>query len=687
MPKHRFLKQIARTVTLFNLAMVLVGVGMVVASFHANGGTVNLRLHIYLFPFIATVFSVFGLLILDHHPENTVGWLIVIVGFSAGLHFLVNAYMAFDEDVLIGNPETLRNLAILLNRMDWWPALVLPFTLVVLYFPDGKLLSNHWRIIVIITLLGLLIGMFTDFYSGPNMDWGNTEPNPAGIQGDEWLLEWLTYISWALLSFSGLSSIFAIIRRFRRSTGVERVQMKWFVYSALACLIPSSIMFIIYILSPHRTAFIQLWYILPTLLTLVFPVTMWIAIVRHRLWDIDIIINRTLVYASLTVLLLVVYLFIVGGLGAVFQMRINTLSSLAATGIIAVLFQPLRDRLQHSVNRLLYGERDDPAAVLARLAHHPETAESPSAILPNLVQTIAFTLKIPHVAIWLPAGAGRMEPIAVWGKVPNQTQTIPLTYQKEEIGDLVVAPRGPQERFNRFERDLLATIAALTATTVRAVQLSDELRRSRQRIVAAREDERRRLRRDLHDSLGPQLASQTLGLEAVAQLMPNNPEKAQAVLSSLKLQAQEAILEVRRLVYDLRPPALDNLGLIGALQQSASRYEIGGLRFNFDVPATLPELPAAVEIAVYRIAMEALTNVVHHAQATLCCVRLFCTDTYVTIEVHDNGLGLPRNHPFGVGLQAMRERTTELNGQFVLESLPGGGTFVQAIIPREVYDE
>ena len=234
---------------------------------------------------------------------------------------------------------------------------------------------------------------------------------------------------------------------------------------------------------------------------------------------------------------------------------------------------------------------------------------------------------------------------------------------------------------------MLNTIAALTANTVRAVQLSDELRRSRRRIVTAREDERRRLRRDLHDGLGPQLASQTLGLEAVAQLMPANPEKAQALLSSLKIQAQEAMLDVRRLVYDLRPPALDDLGLIGALKQSASRYATGELRFSFDVPQTLPELPAAVETAAYRIAQEAMTNVVRHAGATLCTVRLSSRDAHLIVEIRDNGRGLSPDRTCGVGLQAMKERATELNGQFRLESLPDGGTLVQARLPLEVYDE
>jgi signal transduction histidine kinase len=405
------------------------------------------------------------------------------------------------------------------------------------------------------------------------------------------------------------------------------------------------------------------------------------------LFDIDIIFSRTLVYGSLTGLIVLIYMAIVSGLSAMFHTQNNIASGLVATAVIAILFQPLRERLQRGVNRLLYGERDDPAAVLTRLALQMETADTPTAILPNLVQTIAHGLKIPHVAIWLPTGKNQFKPAAVWGESSGHVETIPLTYQKETIGRLIVAPRGPHEVFNRSEQQLLNTIAALTANTVRAVQLSDELRRSRRRIVTAREDERRRLRRDLHDGLGPQLASQTLGLEAVAQLMPANREKAQALLSSLKIQAQEAMLDVRRLVYDLRPPALDDLGLVGALQQSASRYAADALRFSFDVPHTLPELPAAVETAAYRIAQEAMTNVVRHAGATLCTVRLSCRDAHLIVEIRDNGRGLSPDRTCGVGLQAMKERTTELNGQFLLESLPDDGTLVRARLPLEVQDE
>jgi signal transduction histidine kinase len=686
-PKRQPLTQLAMVVTVINLAMVLAGTAMVVASFTANREFINLSAHIYPFPFIAIVFSIFGLLILNSHPKNTVGWLILIVAFWAGLHFLVNGYMAFDEDVIVGNPDTALHIAILLNHIVWWPVQVIPLTLILLYFPDGKLLSPRWRIVAISTVLGLVLGMLTGFHPGPVPEWGITEPNPAGIKGSEQFLERLGMVYPVPLFIGAFGSIAAAIIKFRRAIGVERVQMKWLVYGAAVGISLSSALFVYYLFTPGDPTSIRLTYFIPTLLTFIIPVTCGIAIIRHGLWDIDVIINHSLVYASLTALIIAIYIVIVGGLGTMFQTQTNVLSGLVAAGIIAMLFQPLRVRLQLGVNRLLYGERDDPAAVLTRLAHHLETADTPAAILPNLVQTIAHTLKIPHVAIWLPISGKQFEPVAAWGESPGHVEMIPLIYQKETIGHLIVAPRGPHESFNRSEQQLLHTIAALTANTVRAVQLSDELRRSRHRIVTAREDERRRLRRDLHDGLGPQLASQSLGLEAVAQLFPANPEKAQALLNTLKMQAQEAMLDVRRLVYDLRPPALDDLGLIGALQQSASRYQTGVLSFSFDVPAKLPDLPAAVETAVYRIAQEAMTNVLHHAQATLCTVRLFCKDAHLIVEVRDNGTGLSQNHPSGVGLQAMEERTTELNGQFQLESQPGSGTLVRSRLPLEVDDE
>jgi len=673
------LTQIVRAALFLTLVMTVAGTGLDLASSIIKAGSFNLFSLFDFVPWETIVFSFLGLLILKRHPKHAVGWLFLYVGLNSSFNTLVYSYMGFDD--------TLPRYVTLLGHMIWWPVMILPVTLVLLYFPDGKLLAPRWRIVAIAALLGMICGMLTAFHSEPYYVMDITAPNLPDIKAIDRFLAKLAIVSMGLLLIGMVGSLASVIIRFRRSIGIERMQMKWLVFGAMISLILMISLSIIVMFLPYGPSYDLLNDLISEVVVLIIPAACGIAIIRQKLWDIDIFINRTLVYGSLTALIVAIYLVIVGAIGILFQTQTNTLSGLAAAGVIAVLVQPLRERLQGRVNRILYGERDDPAAVLTRLAHHTETAETPTVVLPNLVKSIADMLKLPYVAIKLPTGTQKMEPVAFWGEASEHMQTIPLTFQTEVFGELVVAPRGPQEQFNQNEQDLLATIAALTATTVRGVQLSDELRKSRQRIVTAREEERRRLRRDLHDGLGPQLASQVLGLEAVAQLMPSDPEKAQSLLGSLKTQAHEAILDVRRLVYDLRPPALDDLGLVGALRQSASRFETGMLRFRFDVPLKLTDLPAAVETAVYRIAQEAMTNVVFHAQATRCTVCLYCRDGHVIVEVSDNGRGLSQNYQTGVGLQAMKERATELNGEFVFKSLPDGGTLVRARLPLEVYDE
>lgn len=501
-------------------------------------------------------------------------------------------------------------------------------------------------------------------------------------------LLWLAYaniLSTFLDTFVSISAVVAIIISYRSLTrDSERQQIQIISFSVMIVMVFALVLHALpqllngsKLISTDGLSYIAM----------LIPVTIVFTIQRHHLWNIDPIINRALVYSSLSAIIMLIYMVTVAFTGELLRVQASSMNGLIATGIVAVIFQPLRERLQKIVNRIMYGERDDPALVLSRLAHHLETANMPSAILPNLVETIAYTLKIPYVAIWLLAENATMEVVAEWGKAPEQREMISLVYYNEIIGNLVVAPRRKNEHFTRDEQTLLTTIATLTATTVRSTQLSDELRFSRQRIVTAREEERRRIRRDLHDGLGPQLASQTLALEAIAQQMISNPEKAQSILESLQAQAHEAISDVRRLVYDLRPPALDDLGLIGALKQTASRYESHKLHFKFEIFDMLPDLPAAIETAVFRITQEAMTNVVRHAEASHCILRLYCTGHDMIVEIEDNGCGLVEGYTPGIGLLAMKERAAELNGDVNIDSLPGGGTLIRTELPLGVYGE
>jgi signal transduction histidine kinase len=241
----------------------------------------------------------------------------------------------------------------------------------------------------------------------------------------------------------------------------------------------------------------------------------------------------------------------------------------------------------------------------------------------------------------------------------------------------------------RLVRDLAPQIAMALHSTLlftELQQLTVDLQRSRERLVTAREEERRRLRRDLHDGLGPQLSSQTLTLSAIKKLLRQDPENADRLLSDAIVHAQEAVSDIRRLVYALRPPALDDLGLRGALEEQLNQYRTSGIILTLEAPETLLPLPAAIEMACYRIVQEALTNVVRHAHATRASVHLELQKEVMIVEVKDNGQGLPPGVRRGVGLSSLHERAEELGGTCLVEAVPTGGTRVSASLPlhREV---
>lgn len=415
--------------------------------------------------------------------------------------------------------------------------------------------------------------------------------------------------------------------------------------------------------------------------------TLGLAILRYRLWDVDLVINRTLVYGTLTVGLTALYLAIVGGLGSLIQAHGNLLLSVLAAGLVAVLFAPLRGSLQTVVNRLMYGERDDPCRVLTRVGERVGAALAPEAALQAVSETVAHALKSSYVAIAL-RQADPVAPVVSYGTPAGELLRFPLAYQGNMVGELLIAPRGPREAFSPADQDLLRDLARQISPAAHAVRLTTELQRSRERLVTAREEERRRLRRDLYDGLGPQLAAIILKLETARNRLGHDPV-ADALLSDLAARTRAAVTDIRRLVYALRPPALDDLGLIQALREAAGQYGEPGITITVEVLESLPSLPAAVEVAAYRIALEALTNVVRHAKARRCTVRVVTTPAsgVLSIEVKDDGCGFGETPRMGVGLTSMRERAEESGGTLTVLAMPGEGTSVSAELPlRGVVD-
>lgn len=502
--------------------------------------------------------------------------------------------------------------------------------------------------------------------------------------------EWVAWEVWSLafLVWFGLAVGSQLYRFLRVSSSIERQQTKWFV-AAVALLIlwvPVSI-FGLPGLPEAEGNLLDLH--LQILLLMAIPLGVGIGVLRRGLWGADPIINRTLVYGTLTLSIILLYVLIVGGLSALFQSSGSLLFSALVTGAVAFFFQPLRQRLQRGVNRLMYGERDDPATALARLGQRLETALTPETVLPSIVETVAQTLKVPYAEIELTADHGRQTAVTHPSTInrPSSVVSFPLTFQMETLGHLLVAPRASGEAFSAADRRLLEQIAQQAAPAVHAYRLTADLQRSRERIVTAREEERRRLRRDLHDGLGPTLASQALKLEAALEAVELNPTAARAQLGELKAQTQALVSDVRRLVYDLRPSVLDELGLVSALREHARRVVPpgSGLRVSVSAPETLPPLSAAVEVAAYRIALEALTNVIKHAQAHACVIELSIVEwraqKFLTLEIVDDGVGLPTLHQSGVGFASMRERAEELGGTCLINPRQPNGVQVLAHLP------
>lgn len=371
-----------------------------------------------------------------------------------------------------------------------------------------------------------------------------------------------------------------------------------------------------------------------------------------------------------------VYVGVVGGIGALVGAENSLWLGMVAAILIATGFGSVRAALIHAVNRLLYGLRDDPFLMTQRLALELARAPDPRARLEAALDLLSVSLRLPGVALHLLGGE-----VLTCGEVGSHAVSWPLVVGGERVGTLVAAPRGAREALSPADHRLLGVVADQLADAAHAWQLGEALRASRERLVRAGEDERRRLRRDLHDGLGPALSGLGLKLEAARMLLERAPERANAHLTALQDDVRESVGEVRRLVHDLRPPKLDDLGLLGALEEVLTGVRSGGVAATLETPAVLPPLGAAAEVAVYRIAQEALTNVVKHAQAGHVTLRLQLESGRLTVEIEDDGVGLPDVREPGVGSQSMRERAEALSGTLIWLKARGGGTLVRATLP------
>ena len=621
--------------------------------------------------FVAQALALLAVLLTTRMPEHRVSWVLAISGLIWAVSGLC---LAWAVEALLTDPGVLPLgvPAAWISNLGWVPGLVFPLGGLLLLVPDGRLMSRRWRVVPLALAVGGVL-LAVSVAAQPTFDLSGADvENPVAFDG---AAADAAMVAGVLLVVGGLvASLVAFVLRYRRSEGDERQQLRWVGLSFVIAVPLALTGALLWVVMPGAWA-------LPALALIVVCVGIAVAVLRYRLYDLDLVVNRALVYGVLTVAVVGSYVAVVGLVGSYLSRRGDVVVSLVVTGVVAVCFQPLRERVQRSVNRLMYGERDDPYAALAALSRTLGSARELDAVLPAAVETIARTLALEHVAVTVADGdAEQHRSVAAHGRPGGEPVVFPLVHQGIEIGELRLTLR-PGERFRQRDRRLIADLAPQVAGALHALGLSQELHTTRRRIVQLREEERRRIRRDLHDGLGPALAGLTFTLEAVRNLADSDLERADRLLAAATDQVQTMIGDVRQLIYGLRPPALDQLGLAGSLRGLATREMMPATHVRIDAPESLPLLPAAVEVAAYWIAQEALTNVKRHARARACDVRLVVEPELLRLEIEDDGAGLATGS-IGIGLQTMKERAAELGGSCEIAPGARGGTRVTALLPR-----
>jgi signal transduction histidine kinase len=607
-----------------------------------------------------------GALILAHRRRHLIGVILVATGLLAGVGLAVVG--------LLSRQYASGHLGSAIGEWYfgsvWVLVVAVPLTFIPLLFPDGHLPGSRWRPWAFAAAAAIVLQWAGfAFADGEMMDPPHAV-NPIGVPGAR-TLQFAILLTPGLIGLGGA----AVWRRWRRGEGEERQQLRWLGYAACLSL-----------LALVATTLPGDWGPVPALFMLVpvlgFPMVVTLAITRHHLYDIDPVINRSLVYGVLAAIVLACYAVVVLVAGHVISEPLSSRQAALATALIAVAVHPLHGVVQRRVNRLLYGGRDNPYAAMSRLAERLSDAAAPLTLLDSVAETIATELRLPFVAIEVGPPPGRV--IASYGEPGPRVQRRPLVHQGATLGFLLLCTRGPGDELTPTHDRLLDDVARQTALAVHAHRLSEDLKRARGLLVRAREEERRRLRRDLHDGLGPTLAGIVLKAGNGRRLTrgPVSGEallEVRALLASIENSAQAAVSDVRRVVNGLRPPTLDELGLVGALEAFAANLPLPTQVRTSGVPV----LSAATEAAAYRIVAEAMTNAARHSRGSRCVARIDVLDGHLDIEVSDDGCGLSATHSSGVGMLSMAERAEELGGWCVVDDAPSSGTVVRSWLPTE----
>ncbi len=604
---------------------------------------------------LGSIWPIVGALVVRAQPRNPVGW-VLLVPALLGPYQLFAWYAAQS-----GGAGWLGGVSAWVAIWGFVPYF---FTLPVLVqvFPDGRLPSPRWRLafrgIIALACVVTLARMFAPV----SADLAPGIENPLGIAGAEWL-NFVTFGGALTLFFVGIPlGVISLGLRLRRAEGVERTRLQWLFLGALALLLG--------IVVPLESGPMSDGGFSLGLVAL--PVAIGIAMLRHGLFDVELTLNRTVVYGLLTGFVVGLYALVVYGVQLLAPGSRWGILLVAAAALVAAV---ARDRVQLVVDRTLFGHRHNAYAVVSQVGRGVAAASQPVEALQRLVEGLRDALRLPYAAF----SGGQISVAA--GTPVHGSRVVTVRALGEAVGELHVGLRVPHERWTSQQEAAVEEVASRAGTLAYAAGLVTDVARSRGRIVAAREEERRRLRADLHDGVAPALAGTALQLESLARrLESTDPELARRAFE-LRDGLRAGVGELRAVVHGLRPPVLDQLGLAGALNQLVRGHDTPACTARV---GALTDLPPAVEVAAYAIAAEAFGNALRHGVASRVEVSAGQARGEITVVVCDNGVGMPGRPVAGVGLRSIRDRAAEVGGRLDIGPTPGGGTTVRAVLPMEV---
>jgi signal transduction histidine kinase len=685
---------LARVLFAVYIGGVLIGISISMLEAHRQGGRSSGLADDLGFVLTFAAFPMIGYVLAIRRPENSLGWLMLGIGVAFGLAAIADSYASY---AIHGGGHAYAGAVIAaISAPSWVPIVVPPATFLILLFPDGHLPSPRWRWFARLLAAGLVvISILIILTPGPMPESGYPHiRNPLGIESLRPFLS-VALVLIAVIPVGVVGSLLSIVLRFRRATGIERQQLRLLMTAAAVVTVMYTASLLI---SWDRE--LVLLQMLSILSFVLIPIAIGVSVLRYRLFDIDVVINKAVLFGALAVFITIVYVAIVVGVGTLVGGRASPVLSATAAAIVALAFQPLRRRAQRVADRLVYGKRATPYEVLSAFSERVGQTYANEDLLPRMARALGEGTVAARADVWVRVGE-ELRPEATWpedaeplparlvsaaeeGTVTASSMFQPVRHDGELLGGLSIEKRSG-ESLSATEDKLVRDLAAQAGLVLRNAGLTEELldsieqlRTSRQRLVTAQDEERRKLERNLHDGAQQQLVALTVKLGLLERLVERDPAQARTIASQLQGDATDALEELRDLARGIYPPLLADKGLVAALESQARKSS---------VPVTIEadgvgRYAREAEAAVYFSCLEALQNVAKYASASRATVTLRDGAGQLRFEVTDDGVGFDAgSSSYGTGLQGIADRLAALDGGIEVRSAPGAGTTVAGSLP------